>query len=338
MPQPPALKSSLKRGAFIAAANWPLIAVQFVAEGTLKLLLAVPVIGGIFLVGLLLGADLEEILAGDVREIIGAVVIALRTNPAALTAFSAAFLLVLLGGSTLTFIVKGGTVAILAEAEAQAGPIERPPLRLAALRRANRTNITPFLEGCRRFWRRYVKLGACLLLVYVATAVVYLSLVVGGYAVAGNTGVLLGWTFAAALASSALVVWITLVNFFYLLTQMAIVVEDLGVREAVARVGQFLRASAREVAGIFGVVLLLVGVATVVSILATAGLGLIAFIPLVGLAMVPLQVAAWLLRGFAFEYLALTAFGAYLTQYRYYLHGLAAVRVHETPAGAEGIA
>ena len=43
--------------------------------------------------------------------------------------------------------------------------------------------------------------GACLLLVYVGTAVVYLSLVVGGYAVAGNTGVLLGWTFAAALAS-----------------------------------------------------------------------------------------------------------------------------------------
>lgn len=335
MPQPPALKSSLKRGAFIAAANWPLIAVQFVAEGTLKLLLAVPVIGGIFLVVLLLGADLEEILAGDVREIIGAVVIALRTNPVALTAFSAAFLLVLLGGSTLTFIVKGGTVAILAEAEAQAGPIERPPLRLAALRRANRTDITPFLAGSRRLWRRYVKLGACLLLVYAATAVVYLSLVVGGYAVAGNTGVLLGWTFAAALASSALVVWITLVNFFYLLTQMAIAVEDLGVREAVARVGHFVRASAREVAGIFGIVLLLVGVATVVSILATAGLGLIAFIPLVGLAMVPLQVAAWLLRGFVFEYLALTAFGAYLTQYRYYLHSLAAVRVPRTHGARE---
>ena len=59
--------------------------------------------------------------------------------------------------------------------------------------------------------------------------------------------------------------------------------------------------------------------ATIASILATAGLGLIAFVPLVGLAMVPLQVAAWLLRGFVFEYLALTALGAYLTQYRHYL-------------------
>ncbi len=323
MPHPPALKPSLKRGAFIAAANWPLIAVQFIADGTLKLLLAVPVVGGIFLVVLLLGADVQELLSGDVRDIIGAVVAALRSNPAALGAFVAAFVVVLLGGSTLTFIVKGGTVAILAEAEAQAGPIERPPLRLAALRRANRTNIEPFLEGCRRFWRRYVRLGAFLLIAYAATAVIYLSLIVGGYALAGNSGVLLGWTFAAALASSALVVWITLINFLYLLTQMAIAVEDLSVRDGMARVGQFLRGSMREVAGIFGVVLLLVGLATLGSIMATAGLGLIAFVPLVGLAMVPLQVAAWLLRGFVFEYLALTAFGAYLTQYRYYLQSLA---------------
>ena len=188
MPQPPALKSSLKRGALLAAANWPLIAVQFVAEGTLKLLLAVPVVGGIFLVVLLLGADLEEVLAGDVREIIGAVLMALGANPVALTAFGAAFVLVLLGGSTLTFVVKGGTVAILAEAEEQAGPIERPPLRLAALRRANRTNIEPFLEGlpaARAPLReaRRVPPG-CLR----ATAVIYLSFIIGGYALAGNFG------------------------------------------------------------------------------------------------------------------------------------------------------
>jgi hypothetical protein len=336
MPHPPALKSSLKRGAFIAAANWPLVAVQFVAEGTLKLLLAVPVVGGIFLVVLLLGADVEEVLSGDVREIIGAVVVALRANPIALAAFGAAFVLVLLGGSALTFIVKGGTIAILLDAEAQAGPIERPPLRLAALRRANRTNIEPFLDGCRRLWRRYVKLGACLLIAYIATGVIYLSFLIGGYALAGNAGVLLGWTIAAALASSALVVWITVINFLYLLTQMAIAVEDLGVRQAIGRVAQFIRASVREVAGIFGVVLLLVGVATIASIMATAGLGLIAFVPLVGLAMVPLQLAAWLLRGFVFEYLALTAFGAYLTQYRYYLHSLAAIRVEETSGAVRG--
>ena len=336
MPQPPALKAALKRGAFVAAANWPLVAVQFIAEGTLKLLLAVPVVGGIFLVVLLLGADVEEILSGDVREIVGSVFGALRDNPAALTAFGAAFVLVMLGGSLLTFVVKAGTVAILAAAEEQAGPIERPPLRLAALRRANHTGIEPFLDGCWKFWRRYVKLGTCLLLAYTATAAVYLGLVFGGYALVGNSGVLLGWTFATALASSALVVWITVVNFLYLLTQMAIAVEDLGVRAGMMRVAQFIRASTREVAGIFGVVLLLVTLATIASILATAGLGLIAFIPLVGLAIVPLQAAAWLVRGFVFEYLALTALGAYLTQYRYYLHSVAAVRAHEAASEIPG--
>jgi hypothetical protein len=335
MPHPPALKASLKRGACLAAANWPLIAVQFIAEGTLKLLLAVPVVGGIFLVVLVLGADVDELMAGDVREIITSLVGALRANPAALAAFAAAFLVVLLGGSILTFIIKAGTVAILAEAESRAGPIERPPLRLAALRRANFTNIEPFLEGCRAFGRRYVKLGICLLVAYAITGAGYLGFLVGGYAMVRKTGVF-GWTVAAAMASSALVVWITLVNLLYLLTQMAIALEDLGVREAVARITEFIRASVREIAGIFGVVLLLVGIATIASILATAGLGLIAFVPFVGIAIVPLQVAAWLVRGIVFEFLALCALGAYLTQYRYYLHSHATVHVQDTASDVTG--
>jgi hypothetical protein len=323
MSSPPALKIALKRGALVAAANWPLVAVQFIAEGTLKILLAVPVVGGVFLVVLVLGADAEDVLSGDLREIVTAVFGSLRANPAALAAFVAAALIVLLGASALTFVVKGGTVTVLADAEAAAGPIERPPLRLDALRRANLTEIGRFLDGCGRLWRRYVRLGACLLLVYALTATAYIGFVVGGYALVGNSGVLLGWGMATFVASSALVVWITLVNFFYLLTQMAIAVDDTSVRRAVGRVVVFLRACLREVAGIFGIVLLLVVLATVASILATAGLGLIAFVPLAGLAVVPLQVAAWLLRGFVFQYLALTALGAYLTHYRHYLRGLA---------------
>jgi hypothetical protein len=335
MPHPPALKASLKRGACLAAANWPLVAVQFIAEGTLKLLLAVPVVGGIFLVVLVLGADVEEIMAGDVKQIVTSVIGALRANPAALTAFAASFLVVLLGGSILTFIVKAGTVAILAEAESQAGPIERPPLRLAALRRANFTNIEPFLAGCRLFGRRYVKLGVCLLAAYTITAIAYLAFLFAGYSVVRGIAVL-SWTVAAAFALGALVVWLTLINFFYLLIQMAIAMEDLGVRDAVGRVVDFIRASAREVAGIFGVVLLLVTIATVASFLATAGLGLIAFVPFVGIAIVPLQLAAWLLRGVVFEFLGLCALGAYLTQYRFYLHSHAMVRVQDTASDVTG--
>jgi hypothetical protein len=320
------LKAALKRGAILAGANWPLVVVQFIAEATLKLLLGVPVVGGLFLVVLLLDAEVEDLLAGDLRDIVAAVFAALGANPVAFVAFGTAFLLVLLGGSALTFIVKGGTMSLLAEAEATTGQIERPPLQLGAVRRASRVHIEPFLDGCKRLWRRYLRLGGCLLIAYAITATVYLGFIVGGYALARNTPVLLGWTVIAALASSALVVWITLINLVYLLTQMIVAVEDVSVRTAAGLVLRFVRSALREIAAIFGVVLLLVTLATIASILATTGLGLIAFVPLAGIAVLPMQVAAWLLRGFVFQYLALTALGGYLAQYRLYAHGPGAVR------------
>jgi len=189
------------------------------------------------------------------------------------------------------------------------------------LRRANRTAIDPFLNGCRRLGRRYVTLGIGLLLVYGVTAAGYLGLLFGGYAVAGNVGVLLWWTVILAGASSAVIVWVTLVNLFYLLAQIVMAVDDVGVRTALWTVVRFLRGSLREVAGIFGVVFVLVLVAAVASILATAGLSLIGFVPFVALAVMPLQLAAWLVRGVVFQYLALTALGGYMTQYRHFLAG-----------------
>jgi hypothetical protein len=329
MPQAPGLKVALKRGALVASANWPLVAIQFIAESTLKVILSVPVVGGIFLVVLLLDADVDEVLGGDVRDIVAAVFSSLRSNPAAFTAFVLAFLVVLIGGSILTFVVKAGTVSVLASADAAAGAIERPPLRLQMLRRANRTGIEPFLDGCRRLGRRYVRLGLGLLLVYGVTAAAYFGLAFGGYALASNVGIVLWWTVIVAAASSVVIVWITLVNLFYLLCQIVMAVEDVGVRVAVVKVLKFLRARLREVAGIFGVVLILVLLAAIASILATAGLSLIGFVPFVALAVMPLQVAAWLVRGFVFQYLALTALGAYLTQYRHYLDGPAITAVPE---------
>jgi len=327
MAHAPGLKVALKRGALVASANWPLVAIQFIAESTLKVILGVPVVGGLFLVVLLLEANVDEIFGGSLLEIGAAVFGSLRANPAALTAFVLAFLVVLVGGSILTFIVKGGTVAVFADAEANAGAIERPPLRLQMLRRANRTGIEPFLNGCRRLGRRYVRLGLALLMIYAVTAAAYLGLLFGGYALAGNVGILLWWTVILAAASSAVIVWITLVNFVYLLTQIVMAVDDVGLRAALRRVFQFVRTSLRELAGIFGVVLVLVLLATIASVLATAGLSLIGFVPIAALVVLPLQLAAWLARGIVFQYLALTALGAYLTQYRHYLVGpvLAAV-------------
>ena len=326
MAHTPGLKAALKRGALIAAANWPLVLVQFVTASILKLMLAVPIVGGAFLVALLLDTSLTDLLTGDVREIVTAILSVLMANPIALVAFVAAGLVVLVGGSLITFVVKGGTVAMLAEAERVAGPIERPPLRLESLRRASVVAIDPFVAGVGRLWRRYVRIGLGLLIMYGLTAVVYLAVVFGGYALAENSAILLGWTAAAALASSVLIVWVTLLNFFYLMTQMVVAIEDVGVRQGVRMAFTFIWGHLREVAAVFGVVLLTVVLATAASILATAGLGLIAFVPLVGLAVLPLQLAAWLIRGIVFEYLALAALGAYLSHYRWY-HSSSDIRV-----------
>ena len=64
------------------------------------------------------------------------------------------------------------------------------------------TEIGRFLDGCKRLWRRYLKLGACLLVVYGLTAAVYVGFIVGGYALVDNSGILLGWGMAAAVALS----------------------------------------------------------------------------------------------------------------------------------------
>src|SRR5512141_386902 len=109
------LRTALKRGALVTAANWPVVLIQFTAESIFKVLVAVPVLGGVFMVTLLLGRDLRELLSGDMRDIFTTVASALASQPAALIAFVFAFGLVLLGGSALMFLVKGGTVWILAD-------------------------------------------------------------------------------------------------------------------------------------------------------------------------------------------------------------------------------
>src|SRR4051812_15979860 len=110
------LKSLLKRGALLAAANWPTIAIQFIAATTFQVLLAVPIIGAAVLVAVLLGGDLSDLLQGSLREIFTTIASTLLSEPVALVSFITAFTLVLLGGSVLMFTVKGGTVEVLVAA------------------------------------------------------------------------------------------------------------------------------------------------------------------------------------------------------------------------------
>src|SRR5437879_5623196 len=122
------LKLLLKRGALIAAANWPTIAIQFVAETAFQALLAVPIIGAAVLVAVMLGGDLAELLRGNLRQMFSTISGTLMSEPVAFVAFITAFGIVLVGGSMLMFLVKGGTVEVLLAAEAEARPIEREPL------------------------------------------------------------------------------------------------------------------------------------------------------------------------------------------------------------------
>jgi hypothetical protein len=172
-----------------------------------------------------------------------------------------------------------------------------------------------FVAGCRRLFRRYLTLGLLLMLVYALSAAAFLVFVVLGYRVAEERGLLIGWTFVAALAAALLIFWITVVNLFYLLTQIAIAAEDSNVLDGFRIVVRLIRTCFGELTGVFLVMLVVLAAATFASALAWSGVGLIAFIPLIGLAVIPLQLAALVLRGLAFEFIGLTALGAYLTSY-----------------------
>ena len=55
------LRAALKHGALVTVANWPVVLIEFAIESLYKLALAVPVVGGAFMVAVLLGADVGAI-------------------------------------------------------------------------------------------------------------------------------------------------------------------------------------------------------------------------------------------------------------------------------------
>jgi hypothetical protein len=330
------LKHLLKRGALLAAANWQTVAIQFVAETTFQALLAVPLLGAAVLVAVLLGGDLAELLHGNLREIFTTIARTLMSEPFALTAFVTALAVVLLGGSVLTFVVKGGVVEVLVAANAAAGPIEQQPLTFDTLRQAARFTLERFTGGCARLFRPYLKLGFTLMIVYAVSAGGYLAFVVYGYRAAEGRALIIGWTFVAAMSAALLVAWMTVVNMLYLLLQIAMAVDGIGVSDSCRATMRFIRSEFRELTGVFLVVLALVVGATFASTLAWSGVGLIAFVPLVGLAVFPLQIAALVLRGLAFEYLGLTALGAYLTLYQGYVSRRGEILGHAEPDHGRG--
>ena len=305
------LKFALKRGALVTAANWQVVLVQFVADTLFKTLLAVPIVGGLVLVALVVGGNPFELLRLEPSQIISTMVGVLLAQPFALAAFLAALGLVLCGGSVLMFAVKAVSVTVLLAGDRIAGPIEQPPLRLSSLKQANQSNVERFITGVRSLFSRYLRLGIGLTVTYALLAGAYMALVFGPPATAALAGPL-----AVTLASLGLILAVTLVNFVYLLLQIVIAAEDCGVLEAVPHVARLLRRRLKSMGQVLAAILALMLMATGVSILATAALGLIAFVPFVGLAALPLQVFAWLVRGVVFQFVGLTGVATYVRLHR----------------------
>jgi hypothetical protein len=309
----PFLKPVLKRGALVAAANWQVTLIQATADSLFKLLIATPLIGGLFLVGLVIGSAPQDLLSLEWREMAATIISSLLSHPVVLTAFLASLAVVVIGGSLFIFLVKAGAVAVLVRGERDAGPIEQPPLHFDVITRASKFSAEFYIESARSLFPRYARLGLILMAVYLVSAGFYLAAAYES-GVRGDLGGVL-----TLIMTIGFVSWITIVNLVYLLMQIVVAAEDCSVAKAWSRMGAFVRQQRRGVSTVFGVVLALVLAATGVSLLATAALGLIAFVPFVGLAVLPLQLLAWIFRGVVFQFLGLTSIGAYLRLYREFL-------------------
>ncbi len=302
------LKPAIKRGALLAAANWPVTLIQASADSLFKLLLAAPVIGGIFLVALSIGSEPSALISLEWRQMAATIAASLIARPVVLTSVFLAVAVVAFGGSLFIFLVKAGTVATLVQSDREAAAIEEPPLRLSEVARASRFSVDGYIESARALFPRFARLGFMLMGVYVLSGLAFLVLVVRR-----DPGE--GWSLTALL-TLAFVLWITVVNLVYLLVQIVVAADNCSVATAGRRVAVFLRRKRGDVGRVFLLVLALILGATGASLLATAALSLVAFVPFLGLAALPLQLLAWLLRGLVFQYLGLTSVGAYLRLYR----------------------
>lgn len=307
------LKPVLKRGCLVAAANWQVTLVQATADSLFKLLIAVPLFGGVFLVALVLGADPGALFSLTWGDFVTTTIASLLSHPGVLVMFLLSLATVAIGGSLFVFLIKGGTIGVLVAGDASAGRIEEPPLHFETVAKAARFSLELFVERAQALFPVYAKLGGALMVVYLASGVIYLTLAWTSR-FAGDSWLL------TAMVTVGFVVWITFINVLYLLVQIVIAADHCGVRTAARRVVAFIRGERYRLGGVFLLILVMVVIATGASFLAAASLSLITFVPFLGpflgLAVLPLQLLAWMLREIVFQFIGLASVAAYLKLYR----------------------
>jgi hypothetical protein len=310
------LRAALKRGALVTAANWPVILIDFTIESFYKLALTIPILGGALVVAAIVGTDLGTVVDEGMRATADTVISSLTTAPIALLAFLVALAVVALGGELLMFSLKIGTLSVLVTGEREAGEIHTQPVRQELLRRASAYSLESVYRGIRQFGRRALMLALWFGIADLIVGVVYLSVMGYGLSLAMRWTWLPAWPLLVIVATTVAFVSIAAINLAYDLLRVIVVTDDCEVGTALRRLGRFVIEDSRQVVGIFSVIGGVMVLATAASILAAAGLAAVAWVPLIGLVVVPLQAAAWILRGLAFQYMSLSSLAAYQTQYR----------------------
>ena len=310
------IRAALTRGAIVALANWPIVLIEFVVESAYKFAMGVPVVGGAFMVAVLLGADVRSLLGEGLLSAADQILVPLANAPAAMAAFIAALSVVGVAGAVIMFVVKAGTLAVLVHGEANVIDERHHAVGMGMIDEARAYSLKSVWDEARRFEKRAATLALGLGLIYVGLGVLYLLAVVYGFRWVAESAWAAAWPLLVLLATSGAAVGITLANLFFDLARVVVVTDDCGVGVALRRVKTFLLEDARQVLGIFGVMGTILLLATAASLTATAGLTMVAWVPLAGLLFVPLQVAFWILRGLLFQYMSLTTLSAYQAQYR----------------------
>jgi hypothetical protein len=309
----PRLRSLLLRGSVVAGANWPVVVGQAIAESVVKVLAGIPLAGAAVL--LLLTVPNALPTTGPVVDSAAAVLTALATVPAALAGVALSALVAALGGIAFGAVVKAGTVTVIIAGEARARPLAGP-LRPGDLAAAHAWSKARFMDGCARFGPRFVGLGIAFAILEGLTALGYATAVVQAYR--GFVSIAASWWIAPAVVAVSVVALVISIGaeLIYRLAQLALVVEDTRVGPAVRSAVAFVRRDGLVVARICLAALILSTLAFVITLIAAAAFGLVSFVPVAGVAVLPLQAAVWVIRGLMLPFIELAALAAYSAAYR----------------------
>ena len=330
MPSALPLRAALKQGALVTAANWPVVLVEFALWALYELAVGVPVVGGAFMVAVLLGFNVDGLLGQGVRETADLIIGALSAAPVALAAFLAALGVVAAGGLILIFVVKAGTLAVLVSGERAMSDLHKLPVHVATVRRATSWSLGTVYAGTRRFGGRAAALAAWLSVAYLAIGAATLGAIT--LALAADSAWAGVWPVFVAIATSAGVLAVTAANLLFDLARIIVVTDDCRLGEAFGRMRRFVIGDARQVLGIFAVTGVILALAAAAWLVATANVALVGFVPVAGLLVAPLQAAVWIVRGLLFQFMGLATLSAYQTQYRRFSAPLLVAR----PASFEG--